>query len=300
MRFLQGLLALRLALAPMAVQPDVTAQAIAAARTEIGALVAASGGDVAVAWRPLDASPRSAEQLLMRADARYHAASTMKIPVMIELFRRVAAHELSLDDTLVVSNRFHSIVDGSPYELSATEDADGESYKSIGTTVTLRALCESMITISSNLAANTLIEKLGAKNIQATVDRLGASGMQVLRGVEDQKAFDKGLNNSTDAMALLTLFHKLGRGEIVSRAASAEMVGILERQRLNDGIPAGLPAGTIVAHKTGTITKVHHDAGIVYGKRPYVLVVLVGGIEDEKVSAKLIADIAKAVNGIEK
>jgi beta-lactamase class A len=203
-----------------------------------------------------------------------------------------------LDDTLVVTNQFQSIVDGSPYELSASEDSDEETYRAIGMRMTLRALCDAMITVSSNLAANTLIETLGVKNIQRTVERLGAGGMQVLRGVGDQTAFEAGLNNTTDARGLLTLLTKLARSEVVHPAASAEMIAILKRQAPNDGIPAGLPPDTIVAHKTGTITKIHHDAGIIYGRRPYVLVVLVRGIEDQKISARLIADITRVVNGL--
>ena len=299
MRFLQGMIALWLAARSPVGQNQISPQSIAAARAGVERLIATSGGQVSVAWRPLDVqSARSAEQILIHADTRFHAASTMKVPVMIELFRQTAGRRLRLDDTLVVTNHFHSIVDGSPYALSATEDSDGDTYKAIGKPMTLRALCEAMITVSSNLAANNLIEKLGAKNIQGTVERLGASGMQVLRGVEDQKAFDRGLNNTTSATGLLTLFSALGRGAVISPAASADMIAILKRQTLNDAIPAGLPPGTVVAHKTGSITKIHHDAGIVYGKRPYVLVVLVGGIDDEKVSARLIADITRIVDGL--
>jgi beta-lactamase class A len=300
MRFLHAPVALWLVLGPFGAQRPSSGSSLAAARGEIDRLIAASGAEVAVAWQPLDrGSARPGPPLLIRADVRFHAASTMKIPVMVELFRRVAAKDLRLDDMLTVTNHFHSIVDGSPYELSSTEDSDGEVYKGIGGPMTLRALCEAMITVSSNLAANNLIEKLGPTNIQATVDHLGANGMQVLRGVEDQKAFDANLNNTTDALGLLTLLSKLGRGEIVSPDASAEMIGILKRQAFNDGIPAGLPAGTVVAHKTGTITRIHHDAGIVYGRRPYVLVVLVRGIDDQKISAKLIADIARVANTID-
>ncbi len=251
------------------------------------------------AGSPSTLGPAIAGQpLLIRADVRFHAASTMKVPVMIELFRRAAARDLRLDDTLTVTNQFHSIVDGSPYELSATEDSDGEIYKAIGMPMTLRALCEADDHRVEQSGRQQSHRKLGARNIQATVDRLGANGMQVLRGVEDQKAFDAGLNNTTDALGLLTLLAKLGRGEVVSPEASAEMIAILKRQTLNDAIPAGLPPGTVVAHKTGTITKIHHDAGIVYGKRPYVLVVLVRGIEDQKISARLIADITRVVNGL--
>jgi len=132
----------------------------------------------------------------------YHAASTMKVPVMIELFRQVDAKTLSLDDTVIVSNVFHSIVDGSEFTLETSEEVDGAAHRSLGKPMSYRDLCEAMITISSNLATNVLMEKLGVERIRATVTRLQAPGMKVLRGVEDQKAFDKGMNNTTTARAL--------------------------------------------------------------------------------------------------
>jgi len=275
-------------------ESQVPASRLSAARAQIEQLIQQSGAaDVAVVWQPLDAKP--GEAIRIHDTARFHAASTMKVPVMIELFRQVDAGKLKLDDTLVVSNQFHSILDGSPYTLSATEDSDGEVYKSIGKPMSYRDLCEAMITVSSNLAANVLIEKLSAKAIQATVDRLGASGMQVLRGVEDQKAFDAGKNNTTDAAGLARLLEAIAHGDAASRQSSATMVEILKRQTFNNGIPAGLPPDTPVAHKTGTITAVHHDAGIVYAMRPYILVVLTRGLADEKTSDALIAKISGAV-----
>jgi beta-lactamase class A len=251
--------------------------------------IAASGADVAVALRTLDGGV----ELLIRPDEPFHAASTMKVPVMIELFRRSDAGQLSLDAPMPVRNEFHSIVDGSVYRLSEGDDSDLEVYRHVGGTMTLRQLCEAMITVSSNLAANVLIERLGAKEIQSTTDALGAGGLKVLRGVEDDKAFEKGLNNTTTARALLTLLWKIAKGEAASPDSSRAMVDMLARQRFNDGVPALLPQGTRVAHKTGTITKIHHDAAIVYGPRPFVIVVLVRGIEDQKVSGPLIAGIAR-------
>jgi beta-lactamase class A len=260
-------------------------------RARIQKIIAASSADVAVVFQQVN-SPRD---LTIEPDTPFHAASTMKIPVMIELFRQADVGTLSLDEPLAVKNEFHSIVDGSVFQLSVGDDSDAEVYKAVGKTMTLRRLCEAMITVSSNFAANLLIERLGVRNIQATTDRLGATGMHVLRGVEDQKAFDKGMNNETTARALAALLLKLSEGHAVSPKADAEMVEILKRQHFRDAIPAGLPEGVVVAHKTGNITKIHHDAAIVYGPHPYVLVVLVRGVEDEKTSAALIASISREV-----
>ena len=153
-----------------------------------------------------------------------------------------------------------------------------------------------MITVSSNFATNVLIEKLGVEKIRATVAALGAQGMDVRRGVEDNLAFRAGQNNTTTANALLVLLEALAKGRAVSENASREMLDILARQKFNEGIPAGLPPGTAVAHKTGSITKIQHDAGIVYSPRPYVLVVLVRGLEDENKGHALIASIARTVD----
>ena len=259
----------------------------------VRSIIAGSGAEVAVAFRTLDGK----SELLIDPDKPFHAASTMKVPVMIELFRQAQAGMLKLDEALLIRNEFRSIVDGSPYKLSEGDDSDLEVYANVGKKVTLRRLNELMITVSSNFAANLLIERLGVENVKATVKRLGADGMKVLRGVEDSKAFEKGLNNETTARALAILFERLASGTAVSPPADREMIEVLKRQKFNDAIPSGVPAGTPVAHKTGDITRIQHDGGIVYGPSPYVLVVLVRGIEDQKASKALIAQISRAVWG---
>ncbi len=262
---------------------------LVAAEQQIEKRIADSGADVAVAFRTIDGQA----EWFYRADDSFHAASTMKVPVMIELYEQSKQGKLHLDDPLTIHNQFASIVDGSPYKLDPADDSESDLYKAEGQTRTLSQLCDLMITVSSNLATNLLIEKLGVGNIRAAVQQLGAEGMNVLRGVEDSKAFEKGLNNTTTARGLQVLLTAVAEGKAVDRDASRQMIEILERQQFNDGIPAGLPAGTRVAHKTGEITKIHHDAAIVYAPRPFVLVILVRGLAAERDSAALMAEITR-------
>ena len=248
-----------------------------------------SGADVAVAYQRLDGRA----SWYLKPDEPFHAASTMKVPVLIELYHQAHQGKLRLDDTLVIKNEFSSLVDGSRYALEASDDSEADLYGVVGRTRTLAQLSELMVTVSSNLATNLLIERLGVGNIQQGVHALGADGMKVLRGVEDGKAFKAGLNNTTTARALARLMEAIARGEAVDGSSSGAMREILERQTFNDGIPAGLPAGTRVAHKTGEITRIQHDAAIVYAPRPFVLVILTRGIEDSKQSSALIATITR-------
>ncbi len=275
---------LSLAASSFAQSPNVTA-----ATQQIQKRIADSHADVAIAFRTLDGKT----EWFYHADDSFHAASTMKVPVMIELYRQVQSGKLKLSDPLTIHNEFHSIVDGSPYKLDPSDDSESDLYKAEGQTRTLSELCELMITVSSNLATNLIIEKLGVENIRVAVHSLNADGMHVLRGVEDQKAFDKGLNNTTSARALQVLLTSIADNTAAGPDASQQMLAILGRQKFNEGIPAGLPPGTKVAHKTGEITRIHHDAAIVYAPRPFVLVILVRGLPDIKDSSALMADITR-------
>jgi beta-lactamase class A len=254
-------------------------------------LVSESGAEVSVAYRSLDGS----EEWWHEADRVFHAASTMKVAVMVELFRQAEAGLLKLSDEIPVRNEFKSVVDGSTYSMEFEKDSADTVYRSVGTAMTLEALNFQMITVSSNFATNLLIDRLGVNNIQSTVLSMGAHGLEVRRGVEDQKAFDRGIINETTARGLFVVLNAIARGQAVSRVASDRMVEVLAAQKFNDGIPGGLPPGTKVAHKTGTITRVHHDAGIVYGPQQGVLVLLTRGIEKEAESDALIARITRAL-----
>jgi beta-lactamase class A len=251
------------------------------------------GAEVAVSFRDLG----SGEVLDIKADVDFHAASTMKIPVMIEVLRSVEAGRISLDQGVLLVNRFHSIVDGSPYALSSEDDSDSTVYARVGERVPVRELMERMIVRSSNLATNALIALVGAEQANATAHALGATHIRVLRGVEDGKAYAAGRNNTTTSADLAVLLERIERGEALKPESVRLMKEVLLRQEFNDEIPAGVPKGTPVAHKTGSITATLHDAAIVYpaGRAPYVLVVLTRNIPDEKVAKSLIADISRLV-----
>ncbi|MEO8908679.1 MAG: serine hydrolase [Gemmatimonadaceae bacterium] len=239
----------------------------------------------------------SGDTLFLNPDTSFHAASTMKIPVMIELFRRERTGAFRMDQGLLLVNQFASIVDGSAYALDLSSDSDSSLYRRIGQRVPIDTLLRLMITRSSNFATNTLIALVGAEQVNRTMRSLGANRIQVLRGVEDGKAFDKGMNNTTTARDLATILRAIEEGRAGSPEATREMKEILLAQEFNEKIPAGLPPGIRVAHKTGEITAHSHDAAIVYppGRKPYVLVVLTRGIQDGARASKLIADISSMI-----
>jgi len=230
-------------------------------------------------------------------DTSFHAASTMKVPVMMALFQAVDSGELRLAEPIAVRNEFQSLVDGSPFALDPKEDGDPDFYQALGAARPLEELIRRMIVRSSNLATNLLIDKIGASRANDLMRSLGAYRIQVLRGVEDQKAFDAGLNNKVTAKDLEIALTALAKGETFTPASREKMIEILKAQEFNEKIPAYLPKGIPIAHKTGDITGVHHDAAIVFppGEAPYVLVVLTQGFQDEKEADRVIAEISRVV-----
>ncbi len=238
------------------------------------------------------------DSILIGANLRLHAASTMKVPVMIQIFRDADAGLLRLDDSLPVHATFPSLLDGSPFDVDRADDSDSTLYLRLGGKASVRELLELMITRSSNLATNLLIERVGAERAEGTARSLGAWSIQVLRGVEDGKAYRAGLNNTTTARDLGVLLAAIAQGRAARPTSCTEMLAILGRQEFNEGIPAGLPPDTRVAHKTGWIGEVvYHDAAIVYPPRggSYVLVVLTGGIQQDSVAHNLVAELSRMV-----
>ena len=250
--------------------------------------------DVALAF--LDLSNQK-DIVLINSDEKFHAASTMKVPVMIELFKQAAQGKINLNDSIVLKNEFKSIVDGSVYNMDIKDDSDDVIYKHIGKKISLHDLMYSMITVSSNLATNVIIELVDAKTVTASMRLLGAKNIEVLRGVEDIKAYDLGLSNSTTARDLMLILKSIAINEAGNKKDCEQMLTILKAQKFNDMIPKYLPKNIGIAHKTGSITGVHHDAAIVYlpNGSSYVLVLLSKNLKDFDLGTDQLAKLSKTI-----
>jgi beta-lactamase class A len=262
-------------------------------KSDIQAKLTTVEGEFAVAFKDL----QTGQTLFINEKENFHAASTMKTPVMIEVFKQARAGKFRLSDSIVVKNEFKSIVDGSPFGLDISDDSADDMYKKIGQKMTIYDLTYQMIIVSSNLATNILIDLVGAKNTNATMRSLGANDIQVLRGVEDSKAFRLGMNNTVTAYDLMLIFEKLAQKKVVSPEDSEGMIKILLDQKFREKIPAKLPKEVRVAHKTGSISGVQNDSGIIYlpDGRKYVLVLLSRKLKDEKKGIEALADVSRMI-----
>jgi beta-lactamase class A len=210
------------------------------------------------------------------ADRWFHAASTIKVAILVGVYGAIHRGELLPQSRVHVRNRFLSAFDGTPYRVRLDRDANEDIHREIGRTLRVSELAEAMITTSSNLATNLLLDLVGLDVLQRTIEGFGLEGIDLRRGVEDEKAFEAGISNRVTANGLVGLLRLIGEERAFSPAISNQMLGVLLGQQFNSGIPAGLPRGAKVAHKTGEISTIAHDAGLVYmpGRKPYALAVL--------------------------
>ena len=229
-------------------------------------------------------------------DRWFHSASTIKVAVLYALLGAVDAGRFTLDARLHVRNRFLSIVDGSPFRVLASRDGDRAVHESIGKTMRVGDLARQMIVTSSNLATNLLVDLVGVEPAQQMLARHGIAGIDLLRGVEDEKAFVESFNNRVTANGLVALFRAINEARGLSTESAAQALEILLGQQFQSGIPAGIPADVRAAcrfaHKTGEISVAAHDAGIVFlpGREPYILAVLT---EPDAASAKRMERVAR-------
>lgn len=263
-------------------------------RLKINALFDSLKGDFAVAFKTIEGDSKS---FFINEHLIFHAASTMKTFLMIEIFKQASQKKIYLCDMIMIKNRFKSIVDDSEFALDITQDNCEELYNFIGKNKSIRELVNKMITVSSNLATNILIEIAGAKNVTETMKTIGANDTKVLRGVEDAKAFQLGLNNVVTAFDLLQVFENLLRNNFVDSYWTDEMIEILSQQKDRTIIPAKLPPKVKVANKTGRISGVVHDSGIVFlpDGRKYILILLSKNVNDENAVSNAQAEASRLI-----
>ena len=240
---------------------------------------------------------QTGQQFFINERENFHAASTMKTPVLIETFRQVAAGKLRFDMPVTVRNDFVSIVDSSHFQLDSVDDSEKELYGMVGKQVLLKDLIYKMITESSNFATDLVIDRVGAVNVMKTMREMGANDIRILRGVEDDKAFERGMNNTTTAYDLMLLFRQIANGTAVDKASCEAMIRILLDQHFKEVIDGKLPDGVKVASKSGWITGSCHDSGIVFlpDGRKYVLVLLSRNVRDHESAAELESTVSKLI-----
>lgn len=227
----------------------------------------------------------------------FHAASTIKVPVLLAVYEAIEQHRFESYSRVHVRNRFLGMADGKPFRVAPDRDANAEVHAALGRMLTVHELAEHMIVTSSNLATNLLLDLVGVEAARASLARLHVSGIDLQRGVEDEVAWAAGLNNRVTAAGLCNALRLIEEGKAISPEASRQMLDILHQQRFRSGIPAGLPEDARVANKTGEISTIAHDAGIVYldGRDAYVVVILTEWEPEVNGRQETIARISRAV-----
>lgn len=229
-------------------------------------------------------------------DRWFHAASTIKVAVLLALFRAADEGRFRLNDSLHVRNRFFSAADGSLFRVSQDRDATPELYAAIGRTAKISALAHAMICGSSNLATNLLLDFVGVEYARTVLRDAQIDGVELRRGVEDHNAHERGINNEATADGLLSLLSAI-RGDFLAPESKQEVIRILLEQRFNSMIPAGLPPHATVAHKTGEISTASHDIGIVYlpEREPYIVAILTEFDPETDGRRETVAAVSKAI-----
>ena len=200
----------------------------------------------------------------LRADEQVRTASTIKLPIMTEVFHQVAVGKLSWTDEIVLTKQNKQGGSGILFEFSDNTKID------------LRTALNLMIVVSDNSATNLVIDKVGADNVNAFVESLGLHQTRSLRKIGGggeakvltdtplYKTFGLGVSSPRDMVKLLEMLEK---GEVVSKDASAEMINILKRQQFKNGIGRNLPDTIQSVSKSGALDRLRSDVGIIYTRR---------------------------------
>lgn len=227
--------------------------------------------------------PPTGGRLDINRDMIFPSASMIKVPIMYEIMRQAATGRLSLDEFLTVT---------------ADVRTDGGILQELrpDITMTIRELVTLMTVLSDNTATNMLIDRIGMASVNHTMADLGLTATVLRRRMMDFAAARAGNENETSAADLALLFEIILNSTGLPRTHSTWMLDILKRQQIQDKLPFYLPEETVLAHKTGTLTGVEHDGGILFlPGGPYIICVLSSGLAANYRGLQLGARIGKAV-----
>jgi beta-lactamase class A len=213
----------------------------------------------------------------------FHAASIIKIPILIELYRQIEEQIVAIDRKVVLADEHKVAGAGVLHELHA------------GLVLTIKDLAILMIVVSDNTASNMLIDIVGQENVNCLLRELGMKNSALRKKFMIELA-DRSIINFISPYDAMMLLEKLYEGEILSRPATAEVLDILSRQQYREKIPLLLPEDLQIANKTGEVTGVRHDVGIVFlENHPYVVSLMTKDVVDPLEADRAIAEISKKI-----
>jgi beta-lactamase class A len=198
----------------------------------------------------------------INAGAEMPAASTIKIPVMVEVFRQLAAGNFDLN-TRVKLRR-------SDKDWGSGDLARGR----VGSSYPVSRLLALMIGVSDNTATNMLIRLVGRPHINQEMQELGLTHTRLTDFIRSEGPHIRWALRSSPA-DMAHLLRAMAKEQLIDQWSSRAMIAILKGQHHNSLLPEPLPEGTSIAHKTGTLHDTLNDVGIVYeGADPYVIAVM--------------------------
>ena len=226
-------------------------------QTQLSAMMHHAPGHIAVSIEDLTTGLSTS----VNGDAQMPAASTIKIPVMVEVFRQLAAGSFDLNREVTLTEHDRDWGSG-----DLADAAGGSRYR-------VQRLLTLMIDESDNTATNMLIRLVGRTNVNRTMADLRLTQTALHDDIRSEGPIRYALRTSPHDM--VHLLDAMAHHTLVDDWSSREMIDILCGQTHNGLLPAPLPAGTTIAHKTGTLHDTLNDVGIVFlDNEPYVIAVM--------------------------
>lgn len=225
---------------------------------------------------------RTRQTIGINSSKLFPSASLVKVPIMAAVFAAEREGKLKLTDTLKVERRQKVKSSSRIYRARP------------GTKFKVSYLVEEMITHSDNTATNMIVDALGFGYLNQKFVEFGLKNTDLRRGVMDLKWRKAGIENYTTAEDMALLLEKIYHGELVSPEASAQMLAVLKRQKVNDRLPTGLPRNLVIAHKTGLLRDTVSDCGIIFTTEgDFIICVLTSDIRGYKSAKRFIGRVAQ-------